>query len=225
MKSFGIRIDYNHRLRKIKVYGNQKYRPAIGDASADYSHAANFFVLKALTNANIELLGLNVLSMQGDKEIINIIDKYFKNMPINVINPAKFAKKRNKQIVIDVKHIPDLGPILMVLLTHNGGYIKNFRRLIFKESNRVLSMTEELRKFGVVVKELSNSLYIPKYNGDAIRGSIDTHNDHRVCMAMVIMALAYNQEVIVNDYEVVDKSYPNFFNDLESIGVKIERYE
>ena len=113
----------------------------------------------------------------------------------------------------------------MVLLTLNGGYLKNFRRLIYKESNRVLSMTEELRKFGVVVKEQGNLLYIPKYEFTHLQGTINPHNDHRICMAMVIMALAYNEEVVVEDAEVVNKSYPDFFNDLEKIGVKLERYE
>ena len=218
LKCFGIHINYNDCLRKIKVPGNQIYRPAMEESSGDFSQAANFFVLKALTGANINILGLNPLSYQGDKQIIRIIDSYFQNMPIK-------AKRFNKNFVIDVKHIPDLGPILMVLLTHNGGYITNFRRLIFKESNRVLSMTEELRKFGVVVKELGKKLYIPKYNGDILRGDIEPHNDHRVLMAMVMMALIYNQEAIVNDVETVNKSYPDFFSDLEKIGVKIERYE
>ena len=217
LKCFGIRVDYNHRLRRLKVYGNQKYKPTVEESSGDYSHAANFFVLRALTNAKINLVGLNPLSLQGDKQIISIIDSYFQTMP--------FSLKINKETVIDVKHIPDLGPILMVLLTHHGGYIKNFRRLIYKESNRVLSMTEELRKFGVVVKELGKKIYIPKYNGEALHGEIDSHNDHRVLMAMVMMALIYNQEAIINDVEAVNKSYPNFFNDLEKIGVKLERYE
>lgn len=225
LKCYGIKVDYNQYLQKIKVYGNQEFHPTIEESSGDYSQAANFFVLRALTNAKIKLNGLNPLSMQGDKKIIELIDNYYQNTPILAKLSPKLASKLNKRVVIDVAHIPDLGPILMVLLTHNGGYITNFRRLIFKESNRVLSMTEELRKFGVVVKELGKRIYIPKYNGETLRGDIDPHNDHRVLMAMVIMALAYNQEAVINDVETVNKSYPNFFNDLEKIGVKIERYE
>ena len=222
LKRFGVHIDFNHYLNKIKVYGGTKLRPVIEESSGDYSHAGNFFVLRALTSSSITFHGLDPLSMQGDKAIIRIIDNYFKHGQIYA-NEKKGLLKRNKDIVIDVKDIPDLGPIIMVLLTHSGGYIKNFKRLIFKESNRVLSMIEELRKFGVVVKEEGNKLYIPKYMGEPLRGDIDSHNDHRICMAMVIMALCYHQDdVVVNDYEVVNKSYPNFFKDLERIGVKLE---
>ena len=225
LKSYGVRAIYNEYLRRIKVFGNQTYRPAIVESSADYSHAANFLVLKALTGAKITLSGLDPLSMQGDKIIIRLIDYYFKNLPIHKGNSLKDRLKINKNIVFDVKDYPDLGPILMVLLTHSGGYLKNFRRLIYKESNRVLSMIEEMRKFGAVLKEKGNRLYIPKYNGETLSGDIDPHNDHRILMAMVMMALIYNQEAIVNDYEVVDKSYPAFFNDLEKIGVKLIRHD
>ena len=231
LEEAGIKYQCKEDLSRITVYGNQEYKASIYQSFGDYSQASNFFTLKALTSTNFGILGLDSRSVQGDKVIKDIIENYLyfiKNGNIlsdNAQNLGISINKKEKRIIIDISETPDLGPILMVLLTLGGGYLKNFRRLIYKESNRVLSMTEELRKFGVVLKEKGKYLYIPKYNGDTLRGTIDSHNDHRVIMALVIMGIAYNQEMVITNYQAVNKSYPEFFNDLIKIGVKIIKDE
>ena len=224
----GIKLKYNQKLSNITIYGNQEYNLENITSFGDYSQAANFFVLRAMTGYDIHIIGLKEDSIQGDKEIIDIVrnyEYYERHHSILQKKGQNFhlsLRRIDKLPVIDISQTPDLGPILMVLLTKTGGYLKNFRRLIYKESNRVLSMTEELRKFGVVVKEMGKYLYIPKYNGDTLQGSIDSHNDHRVLMAMVMMGLAYNQEMVIENADAVNKSYPSFFDDLGKLGVKLQ---
>lgn len=227
----GIKLKYDQKLSRIFIYGNQEYNLDQITSFGDYSQAANFFVLNALTNYDIRIKGLKEDSIQGDKEIVDIVGIYKYYQEHRTILKKKGQnfhfnlRWMDKLPIIDISQTPDLGPILMVLLTKTGGYLKNFRRLIYKESNRVLSMTEELRKFGVVVKEMGKYLYIPKYLGDNLQGLIDSHNDHRVLMAMVVMGLSYNQEMVIEKYEAVNKSYPSFFDDLVKLGVKLHKNE
>lgn len=227
LEEAGIKIKYNDDMSKITVFGNQEYHFHDLNAFGDYSQAANFYTLKAMTNSDFSVLGLNENTAQGDKVIVDIIKNYLyfiQNgvfLDNNVQNLGLSINKKEKCIIIDIGETPDIGPILMVLLTKNGGYLKNYQRIIYKESNRVLAMTEELRKFGVVLKEKGKYLYIPKYNGDVLRGVIDSHNDHRIVMAMAIMGIAYNQEMVITNAFAINKSYPEFFNDLVKIGVKL----
>lgn len=219
LKTYGITVDCNKDYSKIYVKGNQKYNPAFFNNVGDYSQAANFYVLRALTKANIEIFGLNPNSLQGDKVILDVVDKYNKM----TLDKNKLFKKN--KLVIDIKDTPDVGPIIMVLLSRYGGVIKNYERLVYKESNRIEAMTSELAKFGVSVTEEKNKIIVSPYNGKVVEEVIDSHNDHRICMAMAIMGLWCNQEITISNYECIDKSYPNFFYDLEAIGVKIEKHE
>lgn len=183
----------------------------------DYSQMAYFAVLGAL-KGNITISNMNINSLQGDKKIIEIlIDAGAK---IDFLgNNITFYHSLLKGTTIDISNCIDLGPILFILGACSYGKTKliNTKRLSIKESNRILSMKNELEKVGIKIDVFDNEIIIygmANYQGNYFFSS---NNDHRVCMALSIFAIINNGICTINDYEVINKSYPNFFNDLFSL--------
>lgn len=178
-----------------------KIKPRIIEIEGDYTQAANFIVLDKI-NSHIEIKGLNKDSKQSDKLIYELLD----------------------QDEIDLSNNIDLGPILFAYASTFPKTTKfvNTNRLVMKESNRVLAMVEGLKQFGIEAVIKNNICYITGKKDLIPNGEIDSFNDHRVCMALAILASIAKDKVIINGAECVNKSYPNFFNDLALLGIKIE---
>ena len=178
-----------------------KIKPTNLLIEGDYTQAANYVVLSKINN-NIEILGLNPESIQNDKMIYSLL-----------------AKDE-----IDLSNNIDLGPILFAYAatcTKTTKFI-NTNRLVMKESNRVLAMVEGLRHFGIETEVKNNICYITGKSELIANGEIDSFNDHRICMALAILATIAKGKTVINNAECINKSYPNFFKDLESLGIKIE---
>jgi 3-phosphoshikimate 1-carboxyvinyltransferase len=127
---------------------------------------------------------------------------------------------------IDVKDCPDLGPIIAVLGCYAEGEttITGAARLRYKESDRLATTRTELHSLGVDVTETQDGLSV---SGPATLkgGSVYAHKDHRIAMALSVAALCAQGEVVIKGAECVNKSYPNFFEDLRTIGVEAETVE
>lgn len=191
--------------RTFFIKGNQKYKNTDYTVEGDYSQAAFFLVANELEN-EIELNGLNKNSMQGDKEIINIIKKY---------------NNINNEIKIDVSQIPDLVPIISVLAALKDNcttYINNAHRLRLKESDRLKTISTELNKLGASVKETNDGLII--IGKESLKGNavVNSWNDHRIAMSLAIAATKCENDIILENYRSVNKSYPNFWDDYISLG-------
>lgn len=220
LQDFNIKAEYISD-DTIKVYGNQLYYPCEYTVEGDYSQGAFFAVLGSVLG-DVEINGLRHTSMQGDKAILDILKRC----------NAKFSKTQdgyhfNKSTLsateIDLADCPDLGPILMVLGTFCKGdtVIHNASRLRLKECDRISAMEEELTKLGGKIHSEGSDIFISKaklHTAD----DLSSHNDHRIAMALSIAALAAKIDVKINGAEAVAKSYPDFFDDLYSIGAKVE---
>ena len=167
----------------------------------DYTQAANFVVLSKINN-NIEVLGLNPDSIQNDKLIYELLEKD----------------------EIDLSNNIDLGPILFAYASTLPKTTKfiNTSRLIYKESNRVLAMINNLEKLGIEAEVKNNICFITGKTNLSTKEELDANNDHRICMALAILATITNDKVIINNAESINKSYPNFFKDLESLGINLK---
>jgi 3-phosphoshikimate 1-carboxyvinyltransferase len=120
----------------------------------------------------------------------------------------------------DAHDSPDLVPPLAALACYCQGtsLIGGTDRLKTKESNRTRALISELTKMGAHVSEHEDCLRI---TGGVLKGaSLRTQGDHRIAMAAAVAALGAEQETVLDDAECVSKSYPSFFQDLETIGVK-----
>jgi 3-phosphoshikimate 1-carboxyvinyltransferase len=122
---------------------------------------------------------------------------------------------------IDVYDVPDLMPIIAVLGAVADGEteITNAEHLRYKESDRLHTMTTELRRMGVKIDEKRDGLVI---KGSKLKGCrLNSYNDHRIAMALTVAGLAAKGNTVINDIECVNVSYPNFFHDLMRLGADI----
>lgn len=206
----GNTIKLNQRHSEIRDYS----------VEGDYSQAAFYFVLGAI-KGDISLKNLNSNSLQGDKVVLDILSKM--GVVIDHKEEKYIVKEKqiNSSIVVDLENCIDLAPILFVLAAYNNGVMKfiNTKRLEIKESNRLMAMKEELLKVKVDFEVGENQVII---KGDANRFGnyiFESHNDHRIAMAMSVFAVLNNGVSIIKGIECINKSYPNFINDLFSLKI------
>ncbi len=216
LNKFGINI-INENYKKFIVKGNQKYEPFDYTIEGDYSQSAFFLVADCL-GADINLLAMNKDSYQGDKKIIDDV----KDLGANVIFNDEFLKASGENLhsaVIDFSQSPDLGPALTVLCSLIPGTSEfvNAERLRIKECDRITCMREELVKLGANIEENQSGMIITgvdKFHG----GVVDSHNDHRVAMAIAMASLKSTDDIKILNAGCVSKSFPHFWDVFESLG-------
>lgn len=168
---------------------------------------------------------MNLNSVQGDKAILDIlIDAGC--LIENTEDAITIHKSKLLPKTIDLSDCPDLGPILCVLASYcdQTTTIINAQRLRMKESDRIEAMEVELKKWNVDIQTTFDTITIHgknEYTLDHIP-TIDSHNDHRIVMAMCVFGLCANTPCIIEDAQAITKSYPNFFEDIQNIGGKVE---
>ena len=185
-----------------KVFGSQVYAPLNETVEGDYSNAAFIDVFNYL-GSKVTINNLNPNSLQGDKAYI----EYFK------ILDKEFA-------TIDISNAIDLGPVLFAFASiKNGAKFIGTSRLKIKESDRAVVMKQELEKFGVIMQINEDDVIIVKSNLHKADSAIDSHNDHRIAMSISMFSSIYDIEI--EDAEAVNKSYPDFYKDLQKLGANI----
>ena len=216
LKDFGIQIA-NNNYKEFSIKGPQRYHSSNYYIEGDYSQGAFFLVAGAL-GSSITCSGLNKSSLQGDKIILDILTAMGCTIEENDegirVNPS-----RTKGIEIDASNCPDLVPILAVLASLSKGETRiiNAKRLRIKECDRLHAITTELNKLGANIIELEDSLIISGVNM-LKGGEVNSHNDHRIVMALAIAATRATGDVIINNPSAIEKSYPNFFGDYIKLG-------
>lgn len=214
MNIFGISIPYSS---EFNIIGNQKYYPCDYLIEGDYTQFANFVVLGTINN-DIHATGIDINTLQSDAFILNT----FNNVRYLDDDEFYIRKQSFDYLTFDLKDNPDLGPILCVLLTQTGGKLMNIERLKYKESNRIVSMIEELKKFNINIRLIDDNLYIEKATTIETNQVIQSHNDHRIFMAMAILATIAKGDVVIAGSSAIDKSYPTFISDLKKLGIIIK---
>ncbi len=222
LKMFGVNV-INENYKKFIIKGNQEYKPFDYEVEGDYSQAA-FFLEANMLGAEINLLKMNKNSNQGDKKILNDIKDFggeleFKDNKLVLVN------KNLKPATIDFAQSPDLGPALTVLASLIPGESNfiNAKRLRIKECDRITCMKEEIEKLGGNIKELPDGMIINGVN--RFHGGVcDSHNDHRVVMSLAMATLMMDGDLIIDNYEAINKSFPHFFKIFEGLGGKV-KYE
>ncbi len=219
LSKFGIEITEFENAYYIK--GNQKYQATNYLVESDFSQLA-FFAVAGTINGEVKVNNINFASLQPDKEVINIIKKMDGKIHKDK-NSLTFSKTQTRGIDIDVSQSPDIAPILSVLggLSTGQTNILNAKRLRIKETDRLQATNDILRKLGVKSQINDDSLLIvgqKHFNSN----SFDSYNDHRMVMSLAIAALRATEPIIINKAEAINKSYPHFFEDLQSLGIKVE---
>ncbi|WP_300484589.1 3-phosphoshikimate 1-carboxyvinyltransferase [uncultured Brachyspira sp.] len=206
----------------IEVYGNQKYCSIDYEIESDWSHAA-FFAAAGALGGEVALYGLNKYSIQGDKEIINILKFMGASIIYNSDNSITVKKTgRLNAMDIDVSNIPDLAPIITALASTAKGVTKlyNASRLKYKESDRIDDLKDSFNKIGAKIKVTENEIYIEgveKLEG----GNTTSHNDHRIAMSLAVASIVSESDIVIDDAMSINKSSFNFIDQFRSIGAVI----
>lgn len=217
LKKFGITVT--EKSNSFFIPGGQKYAsPGTVESEGDWSNSA-FFLTAGAVSGRVTVTGLDVSSVQGDKQILTILKEM--GAEITVEQGSITVKKGDLHgINIDARNIPDLVPIISVAAAAaNDGetVITGAERLKIKESDRLTAVYESFKALGVDISKTDDGLVINK-TGIVSGGAVSGYNDHRMVMALSVLSAVSSGDIILRGAEAVNKSYPNFFEDFSSLG-------
>jgi 3-phosphoshikimate 1-carboxyvinyltransferase len=215
LNKFGINIS-NTGYEKFHIPGNQKYIPQEYTVEADWSGGA-FLLVAGAINGNLTVEGLSTESMQSDMVIIEALKKCGAKMEIGE-NQIHISASELNAFDFDATESPDLFPPLVALAAYCKGtsIIRGVSRLIYKESDRATALKDEFGKMNIAVEIKNDDMYIT--GGQPTGAHVESHEDHRIAMAVAVAALRATGSVYIRDSQCVAKSYPHFFDDLRQLG-------
>ncbi len=219
-----FKIKYIRTENGFKIFGNQKYiSPKKIYCEGDWSGSAFTLALGALSG-KVTVKGLNIDSKQGDAKIVDILRLAGANVVVNKNGCVTALKSSLKAINVNLEDQPDLAPILSVIASNCQGVssFSGVERLKIKESDRIQAIISMLNSAGIKAEYEDKVLKI--VGGKPASGHFDGFNDHRIAMSSSVLAVSVQDKgsSIITDSESVNKSYPNFFEHLEKVGVKID---
>ncbi len=217
MKQFGVNIQATENGWHIK--GGQSYKTCDYTTDGDWSQAAFFMVLGAI-GGKVTVKGVAKDSTQGDKKCAEILAEFGAKVTQRD-NEVTVEKGDLKAITIDASQIPDLVPVLSVCAAFAEGTTKiiNAERLRIKECDRLKATAELLNNLGGKVKELSDRLEITGVSS-LKGGNVNGYNDHRIVMSAAVCAARSDEDITATFAMSINKSYPDFYIDYNSIGGK-----
>lgn len=217
MKQFGVNIQATEKGWHIK--GGQSYKACDYTTDGDWSQAAFFMVLGAVSG-KVTVKGVAKDSTQGDKKCAEILARFGAKVT-QLDNEVTVEKGELKAITIDASQIPDLVPVLSVCAAFAEGTTKiiNAERLRIKECDRLKATAELLNNLGGKVKELSDGLEITGVSS-LKGGNVNGYNDHRIVMSAAVCAARSDEDITATFAMSINKSYPDFYIDYNSIGGK-----
>lgn len=222
LQDLGIETHFKDDIITIKSTSELKKKSFT--VESDWSSASYFFSFIALSaiGSKLSLSSFKKNSLQGDAVLIDI----YKNFGVqatfekDVLVLEKIEKHMVEFLNLDLNNAPDIAQTIAVtcLGLNVKCNLEGLHTLKIKETDRLQALKNELEKFGAIVEITDDSLKINNtvdfVNEDI---QIETYQDHR--MAMAFTPLALKQSIIIIDSEVVSKSYLNFWEDLDIIGV------
>lgn len=217
LKKFGVNIEIKDGTFLIP---SAKYTSCENvTVEGDWSNSAFFLVAGAL-KGSVSVSGLNMDSAQGDKAVVDILKRMGAHVEVDGdIVTVKSAPLKGCEI--DVSGIPDLLPVLSVAASCAEGETRfiNASRLRIKESDRLSSTACMINSLGGLAEEHPDALTVKGLKGFALKGGrVDSFNDHRIAMSAAIASVICSDKVTINGAEAVNKSYPAFFKDFNSLG-------
>ena len=205
----------------ITVYPKKEVESKVMTVESDWSSASYFFSLVALAKtASISLTSYNETSLQGDSALVEI----YKQMGvISRFEGNKLTLTKQQDFVcsdlnLDLNNTPDIAQTIVVtcLGLGIGCHLTGLHTLKIKETDRLEALRIELTKLGANISVTNDSLTLIATQNINQEIRIETYKDHR--MAMAFAPLGLKVTIIINNADVVSKSYPDFWDDLKKIG-------
>ena len=236
MKAFGVSVYFD---RTKVIVEPQSYRPATLTIEADWSAASYWFAMVALSQqAEIRLPHLVLNSWQGDVAIVDIMDRL--GVKAQFHSQGALLSKKDHQSTLEWNFVdcPDLAQTVLPVCAAKGvvGRFTGLESLRIKETDRIAALQTELMKIGATLQEETTGVWVltpaeqaglPAWSADKpgklpSSVSIATYHDHR--MAMGFAPWACLTEVSIEHPEVVEKSYPGFWEDMKSVGFGLQSH-
>lgn len=222
MEQMGLPVPRNESYRRFifPEHARMSALPAYIRIEGDWSGGAFLLVAGAIAG-EVCVTGLDTFSLQPDKRVLEALMESQASVSIES-NQVRVSAQRLHPFQFDATDCPDLFPPLAVLACHAEGtsVIRGVERLRHKESDRAASITEELGRIGASLQVQDDSLIIR--GGRPLQGAeLRSHGDHRIAMMCAVAALGAQGPVRIADAGAVEKSYPNFFDDLSRLGVRV----
>ena len=201
-----------------QIGGGQRYAsPAVQTVEGDWSNAAFFLCMGALSATGGTVTGLNSTSLQADRAITEILVRFGAELTVSE-DAVTVRRGVLHGITLDAGPIPDLIPVVSCLAALCDGEtrVENAARLRLKESDRLQTTAALLSALGGSVRELPDGLIISG-RGRLSGGTADACGDHRIAMSAAMAACGCEGPVTVSGSECVAKSYPAFWEDFASL--------
>jgi len=224
LNEIGVETLFENNIISVKpkfVIQNSKFV-----IESDWSSASYFYSIVALSNVGtqITLSSYKHNSLQGDSALVEIYKNFGVETLFNNNKSITIAKINNSQLEtlnLKLNNCPDIAQTIAVtcLGLGIGCYLTGLHTLKIKETDRLEALKTELTKLGAKILVTNDSLTLESSNKINKDVTISTYQDHR--MAMAFAPLALKVPIVIQDAEVVSKSFPTFWNDLKSIGFDI----
>ena len=209
LSDFGAKIEENGNVYKVR---HSDLQSGAFNIEGDWSNAAFLLAFGAGVS------GLDRNSAQGDRKILDVFCSFGAEL-IEDGNSIRLSLANLHGTEIDASDIPDLVPVICAVATTADGTTKiyNATRLRLKESDRIKSTVEMINSLGGDAHETEDGIII---NGrkSLSGGTVESFNDHRIVMAAAVASQKCENCVIINNAQAVNKSYPEFFKDFNSLG-------
>ena len=227
MEEYGIRIKWTDNIITVKP---QPYTSVPYYVEPDWSAASYWYSFVALMpEAEVKLKGLKKNSMQGDANIVNL----FSDLGVETVFEEDGIILRKKEVKTkkffhNFINEPDLAQTFTVTccLMNIHFFFTGLQTLKIKETDRIVALISELKKLGYVLRETENGIL--EWDGERCLTDetiiIETYEDHRMAMSFAPASLKF-ENMYINHPEVVTKSYPSFWDDLQQGGFKLNELD
>jgi 3-phosphoshikimate 1-carboxyvinyltransferase len=214
---FGVRVVSSGDVFEVP---QANYKPTEFSVEGDWS-SITYFLVGGAISGYVRVLNVDLSSLQPDKKVLDVL----RMSGASVVLGSDWVEVSGgglEGFEYDVSDSPDLLPALSVLAAVSKGtsVIRGVSRCRLKESDRVEAVVTNLKNLGVDARVLGDEVLI-KGCKNVKPGVVSSYGDHRIAMAFSLLSLVSDYIVIDNPF-CVSKSYPNFWEDLNSLGVKVE---
>ncbi|MBO4359313.1 MAG: 3-phosphoshikimate 1-carboxyvinyltransferase [Eubacteriaceae bacterium] len=216
MRDFGISVVHDPD-GSFTVDGSGYAPPREYFCEGDWSSAA-FMLAAGAISGSCAVRGLRADSLQPDREILNVLEAMGAQLSMTP-GEIKVNRKSLRGIRTDCDGTPDLVPVIAALAANasSGSVMTGVGRLRYKESDRLKALCEGLSSMGCGVEISEDEIRITPLESREF--TADSFGDHRIAMAMAVASLGCG--CVIRDAQAVDKSYPDFYKDLERLGVRL----
>lgn len=218
LERFGISVMYNEGdYTQFYIEGGQEYEAVDYTIESDWSAAASIMVAAAIAG-EITIHNISTLSSQADTAICRALERAGASIVIER-DTITVAHRPLEAFEFDATQCPDLFPALVALAAAASGVssIYGIGRLRGKESDRAEVLREEYDKLGIEIELDYDNDVMRIVGGEPRPHDVDSHDDHRIAMSLAITALRMEEPIEIKNRESVAKSYPSFFDDIESL--------